>query len=192
MRRAAARMRELLAICGLSPNFAIAIRTRCRAASASASESRARSLIRIHHLRRGRVRPRRVRSRPDRNLLEICAGASASPTYSSLHDLSLVRHLCQRIAVMYLGRIVELADCDELFDNALHPTPDASRLGGGGAIERGSRPHGWCEGGGAEPDQPAEGSVYPRSIAVERSVRRSCARSELGTGCSASRFRCGG
>jgi len=37
------------------------------------------------------------------------------------HDLSLVRHLCQRIAVMYLGRIVELADCDELFDNALHP-----------------------------------------------------------------------
>jgi oligopeptide transport system ATP-binding protein len=37
------------------------------------------------------------------------------------HDLSLVRHLCQRVAVMYLGRIVELADCDELFDNALHP-----------------------------------------------------------------------
>jgi oligopeptide transport system ATP-binding protein len=32
-----------------------------------------------------------------------------------------VRHLCQRVAVMYLGRIVELTDCDELFDNALHP-----------------------------------------------------------------------
>src|ERR1700749_2237751 len=37
------------------------------------------------------------------------------------HDLSVVRHLCQRVAVMYLGRIVELADCDELFDNAQHP-----------------------------------------------------------------------
>src|SRR5262249_22149149 len=37
------------------------------------------------------------------------------------HDLSVVRHLCQRVAVMYLGRIVELADCGELFDHALRP-----------------------------------------------------------------------
>jgi oligopeptide transport system ATP-binding protein len=33
----------------------------------------------------------------------------------------VVRHLCQRVAVMYLGRVVELAACDELFDNPLHP-----------------------------------------------------------------------
>ncbi len=37
------------------------------------------------------------------------------------HNLSVVKHLCDRIGVIYLGNMVELADKKELFDNMLHP-----------------------------------------------------------------------
>ena len=37
------------------------------------------------------------------------------------HDLSVVRHICDRVAVIYLGRIAELTDTDSLFDNPMHP-----------------------------------------------------------------------
>jgi peptide/nickel transport system ATP-binding protein len=41
------------------------------------------------------------------------------------HDLSVVRHLADRVAVMYLGQFVELGDVDEVFDDPQHPYTQA-------------------------------------------------------------------
>jgi oligopeptide transport system ATP-binding protein len=59
------------------------------------------------------------------NLLEDLQGELGLTYLFIGHDLSVVRHLCQRIAVMYLGRLVEIAATDELFERPMHPYTQA-------------------------------------------------------------------
>jgi oligopeptide/dipeptide ABC transporter ATP-binding protein len=55
------------------------------------------------------------------NLLEELQDELGLTVVFIAHDLSVVRHVCDRIAVMYLGKIVELADADALFEHPRHP-----------------------------------------------------------------------
>ena len=87
------------------------------------------------------------------------------------HDLSVVRHISHRVAVMYLGKMVEFADGDDLFDHASHPytnallnavpVPDPS-------IEAG-REHQIIKGEVPSPINPPSGCVFhPRcTLAVD-------------------------
>lgn len=55
------------------------------------------------------------------NLLEELQSQLGLTYLFIAHDLAVVKHISNRILVMYLGRVVEIADCDELYGNTLHP-----------------------------------------------------------------------
>lgn len=55
------------------------------------------------------------------NLLEELQARLGLTYLFIAHDLAVVKHISNRILVMYLGRVVEIAECDELYNNTLHP-----------------------------------------------------------------------
>ncbi len=59
------------------------------------------------------------------NLLEDLQGQLGLTYLFIAHDLSMVRYICNRVAVMYLGIFMELGPTDELYENPLHPYTQA-------------------------------------------------------------------
>ncbi|MGE0767174.1 MAG: dipeptide ABC transporter ATP-binding protein [Hyphomicrobiaceae bacterium] len=102
------------------------------------------------------------------------------------HDLAVVRHISTRVAVMYLGRIVELADSGELFANPMHPYTQALLAAApipDPVIER-TRPRKIITGELPSPLNPPAGCVFhPRCpLATEDCKKAVPAQRELASG----------
>jgi len=92
------------------------------------------------------------------------------------HDLSVVRHISNRVAVMYLGNLVELADGDELFDNPTHPYTRAllDAVPIPDPVVEGDREHRIIKGEVPSPMNPPSGCVFhPRCPMAVDSCRSS-------------------
>jgi len=76
------------------------------------------------------------------------------------HDLSVVQHISDRIAVMYVGRIAEMADSLELYDNPLHPYTEALMSSVPRPNPRAEKKRIIMEGDVADPGNPPPGCLF--------------------------------
>lgn len=76
------------------------------------------------------------------------------------HDLSVVRHLSDRVVVMYVGKIVEIAETEDLFEDMLHPYTEALLASAPTPDPRAARNRKPLQGEVADPSNPPMGCYF--------------------------------
>ncbi|MFZ6027945.1 MAG: ABC transporter ATP-binding protein [Chloroflexota bacterium] len=102
------------------------------------------------------------------------------------HDLSVIRHICDRVAVMYVGKLVELADANSIYTNPLHPYTESlmSAVPIANPELRNQQNRIRLEGDVADPSNPPSGCYFhPRCrYAQEKCKLESPALRDMGNG----------